>query len=204
MLKPMRNSRLLNPALSAICAVCTAGGLLTFAFRAALAAGGNKQSDLSGTWVLQAPDPKLTRWTFSLKDDGTFTEHMTNYVMVTVISDSSGRYTRNGNILTLTGVRKGYRDDGYVKGPFKDPFTLKLKYAHNYLTLLDDPKADMVFRREGAHAPPEPKPRLRPSDPRALQIVREMRSRYAALDSYSDEGTLTSSGAGFMWANARF
>jgi outer membrane lipoprotein-sorting protein len=143
----------------------------------------------------------------TLNDDGTFTQHVQNRVMWTLIMTSRGKYMRAGDTLTLTGTSAGYSDDGYVKEHFKDrAFTMKLKYADGVLTILDGRTDEgisrIVFRREGEHALPLPK--VRPSDPKAVQIVHEMQRRYAALKSYSDEGTLTSSGRGFMAKNAIF
>src|SRR5947199_2329414 len=121
MLAPMRNPRLLSLAA---CAVCAVSGLLGLAFHLVLAAGADKRSALSGIWVMQsyyqeqgadAPDPKLTRDTLTLNDDGTFTQHAENHVMTTLIMTARGNYTRKGDTRTLTGVSEGYRDDGYVK-----------------------------------------------------------------------------------------
>jgi hypothetical protein len=212
MLRRMRHLTLLTLAL---CIVLAAEGLFTLGFRTILAARRNKHSELSGTWVLQfahqeqgrdAPDPKLVRWSWTLNDDGTFTEHKETHAMVIMTENARGNCMRSGDVLTLTGISEGYMDDGYVKGPFKEPFTMKLKYADHALIFLDDAADNdvlrTVFRREGGHAPP--KPELQPSDPKAVEIVHEVQRRYAALKSYSDEGTLTSAGRGWMPKNARF
>jgi outer membrane lipoprotein-sorting protein len=118
--------------------------------------------------------------------------------------NSSGTYTRSGDTLTLTGTSVSYSDDGYRKGTDKDTLTMKLKYADSMLTILDNQDSDLVLRRKGDHAPLKQKPLPRPSDPKAVQIIHEMQRRYATLNSYSDEGTLTSSGRGFMAENAKF
>jgi len=187
--------------------------LVTIAFCLVCATGCHRHSELSGTWVVQLPDQEegidahdamLPKWTLTLYDDGTFTQYLENHVMVTAIMHSSGKYTRSGDTLTLNGTSEAYTDDGYRKGTHKDPLTMRLKYSGGALIMSDDQTGDVVFRREGSHAPPKPKPQPRASDPKAVQIVHEMQRRYASLNTYSDEGKMTSSGAGFMAKSARF
>jgi outer membrane lipoprotein-sorting protein len=189
--------------------------LLTAAFFVFQVAEWHKHSELIGTWVAQWPDQMeraatddamLPKLTLTLYDDGTFTYYVETHVMANAVMFSSGKYARTGNIVTLSGTRKIYMDDGYQKGTDKSAWSERLSYTGNRLRMGNNSRWDPVFRREGDHTPlkPQPQPQPRPSDPKAVQIVHEMQRRYASLNTYSDEGTLRSSGTGFMASNARF
>jgi hypothetical protein len=99
-------------------------------------AGCQKASELSGTWVELQPDSlpaidlpgtMLPKYTLALKENGTFAFHLENRVMVTVVMDSSGKYTRSGDIVTLKGTSKAFSDDGYRRGVTVEPWTMKLR-----------------------------------------------------------------------------
>jgi uncharacterized protein DUF2092 len=179
------------------------------------ASGCREHSDLSGTWVYQSGlgridrnAARLNRWTLTLNDDGTFTERLQNHIMMTLVVNARGTYTRHGDTVTLIGSRKTYMDDGYKQETQSEPLRMKLRFADHVLTVIDGDPRDtappQVFRREGDRIAPSLEPQPQASDPQAVQILYEMRRRYAMLNTYSDEGTVRSSDRDSRVKNIRF
>jgi hypothetical protein len=174
---------------------------------------GTKQDDITGKWVGQqfmnyesSPDD-VVDYRLEFRSDKSFVGTMKMSVMMVVDSKMSGTYTREGDVVTLTGNSETYMDDGYSKESNTLPYSLKLKVEKDRLTAIDfgDSLVILSFRREGTpKLNPPPKPAERPSEPAALALIELAKQTYAKIKTYSDDGTIKSDGSGFSAKDARF
>lgn len=145
------------------------------------------------------------KWTLTLKADGSFEESIENRVMMDLASNGRGTYTRQGNRVTFRGTATYRSDDGYAKDSGTKPIAYDFTHVNGALIQKGRGSGpDMVFRRVGDPAPPSDKPVVQQSDPKAAALLKLVEKRYASLSSYSDEGTMKSSGKGFMAKHAKF
>jgi hypothetical protein len=178
--------------------------------------GAGSDSSLCGKWVVVAPkefaardlpEAERPQWFLVLKADGSFSEHFENHIMSTIIGDTTGTYKRVAESLVLDGTEKLFMDDGYKKETTTDRVHRKLRIVGETLREDYGREVKLVFAREGAKVvvdEPHPKTPQVVRDPKAIKLLEEVTRTYGALTSYADEGTLTSSGDGFMAKDARF
>jgi hypothetical protein len=123
--------------------------------------------------------------------------------MVNVDDYPVGTYSLHGDEVVLHGTSKFTLDDGYAKTSGTRNINYKLKLSGTQMTLEGDPWADLsyfhprpplrvVFWRAGT----EPTHHLA-REPKAVAILQKVEKAYATAKTYSDAGSLTTSGKGF-------
>jgi outer membrane lipoprotein-sorting protein len=190
-----------------------------------LAAGGllytrlGPKSPLVGKWELRFIDDRLPSlpskqgaptWTIHFRADGTFAEHMENRIMMVMVTDSKGTYKVEGDKVRLTGTTTMYMDDGGRKsnksGPFRQTLTISgdRLLVEKMVSPTGERALEAAFFRVGSPLAKVLEKPMPTASAEARQVILDLEKRYAALESYADEGTLKSSGRGFMAKEARF
>lgn len=145
----------------------------------------------------------------SLMPDHTFTLKVRSNIMINLTQDTSGTYKVAGSQLMLTGQSKYASDDGYKKSAGERAYSETLDITSQGLVSAKNPEGGafamkQIFRKTTDPAPIAPKPKDIVSDPKAALVAKKVEDRYSSLQSYSDQGELTSNGAGFQAKDAKF
>src|SRR5688572_5900921 len=113
--------------------------------------GARNDHPLVGTWNLVEPEemkgmggPKPT-WELRFNEDGTFTEHVENRIMMTLIADTKGTYSLRDDKVTLEGTSTTYMDDGYKKDTETEKVRRTMRLEKG--SLFEQRHSRMEFRR---------------------------------------------------------
>lgn len=143
--------------------------------------------------------------TLELRPDGTYHLHVDTHVMSSSVMDATGTYSEHDGKVELSGSTQASIDDGYGNSSSTEPHKMSLTIKDGMLAATDVKDDPFYFRKKGTGPPPiPPKLQVRRSDEAAIELARRVEAAYASLDSFSDEGTLRSSGDGFVAEESHF
>ena len=147
-----------------------------------------------------------TKDTIKLNSDGTFERLAETTIMQTTQVKSTGRYLRSGDKVDLIGTSEAKVQ--IEAAPEIRAFPLEMQLVIAQDSLRDQKKgviAGMFYRKVGTGPPIVPEDlKLKPSDPKALKLVDEIKTTYAGLNSFSCTGTLKAEGGGFLALSAKY